>query len=289
MIDLLTIVYGDRFIEIFRRGALKSLLYPKNADALTKNEACWNIFTEDKFIPTLKILTESVKGIKFNIQSTSLLRRFVDQPQSALVWQIEKCLKENRKLLFAPPDTIFGEGSVEALTKVGREKHSCVSIPHPRVVPNILEELNHEPKMNPQLVGLAWKHLHRSWSEAETGCERQNSFVGGVSWQKVKEKTYSITHRLPTVYLADFTDEDLNYFRVALSFGAWDHTWPGDVLYPRGRQRLISSSDLAFVCEVTEKDKNIPPIIANQNPDEFWKNSHHNHINKQIVATFRAE
>ena len=290
-LQILTALWGEKHVNLFERAALKSLTWPANLDTLRGLEAKWNIFADDehhsriaKMIPT---------GIHFHIRSTKTLRDYIDQVQSATLWQMNECIKNQDKLLLAPPDTIFGDGTIHNLWKLGRDKHSCVVIPHPRVLPSFLDALTEDDDFdNESLVTLAFEHLHKSWSDAEVGHALQNSFVGGVSWTRLQgskmDSLYSVVHRLPTVYLADFTEEDLNYFKSAGSFGHFDHKWPGDILVPRGRQRFCGSSDACFAVEVTEAEKNVPPIFDQAPVEGFWKNDVHNQHNAQITAIFRG-
>lgn len=285
--QILSVFWGNQHKDWFKKGCFESLSWPQNRKAILENCSAWNIYTEEKFFTEIMEMAEDkFSGLKVKLRKTDDLRRYSDFLQSALVMQIQECLESEDRFLFAPPDTIFADGTVSNLLKLGREKNSCVAIAHPRVLPEILPELT-QALDGPKLVSLSWKHLHRSWTDAETNHPRQNSFVGGVKWQKLKENLYSVTHRLPTTYLADFTKEDLMYFQTCTGFGNWDHQWAIN-LYRQGRQRYAGSSDAGFIIELTESLKNIPPVHPG-NVDEFWKNDEHNHINKQINVIFRGE
>lgn len=288
-LQIFTAVWGEAHVEIFRRSCLKSLAFKKNKKDLLEAKPEWNIFTDPKFFEYLKSIIDQVipEFPVINLVSTEELRDYTDPIQSAVIRIIKKCIVREEKLLMAPPDTIFGDGTIRGLLAAGREKFTCVVVPHPRVLPAIMDDL--PACTNPQLVTKAWKYLHRAWSEAETGHKRQNSYIGGVKWSEIEPKLYEVTHRLPTIYLAEFTEEDLMYFKAQGSFGGWDHTWPGDVLIHRGRQRYVGSSDACFIVEITEADKNVPPIFRGGHPDDFWKNHAHNSANKQIVSIFRGE
>ena len=286
-LSLLTVMWGDYHIGLFEQACFRSLMWPKNKEALKRQQAHWTIFTDSKkYSERLEKLFEG-SGVSLVVRDESELRDRIDPIQAALIWQIEKCLYHENRLLLAPPDTVFGDGSVQALLEIGADKGSCVVVPHPRVHPALLTELD-EGTSNADLVYLAWQHLHRSWKDAESGCERQNSYIGGVSWRRLDADTMAITHRLPTVYLADFTAEDLEYFKTRISFGAYDHEWPGDILLPRERQRFVGSSDGAFIVEITEELKNVPPFNPSHPREGFWKNHAHNRINRGIVSIFRA-
>lgn len=298
-LQIQTVVWGGHHVELFRRTCLKSLSFKRNKEALYSQNAIWNIFTDENSIKRIEEITkEALPNLEVNIKSKRNLRNYIDPVQAATIWQIEQCITREHKLLLAPPDTIFGDGSIHGLLKIGHEPKSVVVVPHPRVLPSLVEEFNKPPTLdnksknlmsNPELVSLAWKHLHRAWTEAEIGCINQSSYVGGVEWQKIGESLYLVTHRLPSPYLIDFTPEDLEYFKSAISFGHFDHMWPGDILIQRGRQRYATSSDAVFICEVTEADKNVPPIIPGQPNFGFWRNFPHNQHNAQITATFRGE
>lgn len=286
-VQLLSVFWGQKHVDLFINAALKSLTFSKNKQALIEAGATWNIFTETHHFDQIReAIRERVPEIEmFELQSVVKLRDRTDHMLSALIWQIEKCLLNKEKLLLVMPDTIWGDGSIPNLFKVGHEPTSCVVVPHPRVLPEILNETY---ESNQSLVNAAFKHLHRSWSEAKVGHPRQNSFVGGTSWVDLGENQYSVCHRLPTVYYAGFTDEDLQYFKTQVGFGTYDHTWPGHILIPRDRQRTIGSSDVAFVCEITDADKNVPPVMRGGDPDKFWKANMHNNINAIMRTTFRG-
>lgn len=288
-LNILSTVWGEKHIELFRRSTLKSLSFDNNLQALGGVRAKWNIFTEPQYAEYLKSITKVMEGVDVRIRSTVELRRYTDTVHSALILQMEECLKEEAPFLIAPPDTIFGDGSIHAMLDIGTEPGACVAIHHPRVLPSILEHLN-ESLPNAKLVTLAWEHLHRSWTDAEIGHKRNNSFVGGVAWKKIAASTYAIKHRLPTIYLANFLQEDLDYFKVQISSGHWDHVWPKDLVFPKGRQRTLGSSDAAFILEITEFDKNVPPLWDGPKDGlSFWQKHEHNQINSQFISIFRGE
>lgn len=286
MLQLLTTVWGEKHIELFKKTALKSLGWVKNKEALARQNAKWNIFTDDADVADLKgFCRKTIPEIKFNVMPTSDLRRYIDSVQAASIWQMEKAIESKDRVLLAPPDTIFGDGTVESLVSAGLEEGSVVVVPHPRVLPEIVDKLQNYEEGKQRLVDLAFENLHDSWVHAERGHINQSSYVGGVEWWRVGS-TIQGTHRLPSPYLIHFQQEDLDYFKTATSMGHWDHMWPGDILIPRARQRYIASSEAAFIVEITESDKNVPPIIENQPKTGFWRDHLHNRINSQILFTF---
>lgn len=275
MLQLFTCVWGTKHKELFTNAVLKSLQLPRNKRALTG--FTWNIFTDQEF---------EVPGLDVEVQfkDTSDCRDRIDVTQSAFLQTLQKCLDCGDSFLMAPPDTIFADGTIDGLLSAGKEKDSVVVVPHPRVLPTILLE-----DFKGNMVSAAWRHLHRSWSEAKRGHSRQNSFIGGVVYDEIAPQLYSVKHLLPTPYLCNFTNEDMQYFKSRVGFGSYDHEWAGDVLIPRGRQRYIGSSDAAFIMEVTDADKNVPPIVRGADPEKFWKTFPQHMHNQQVLSIFRGE
>lgn len=298
-INLSTIVYGEKHINMFQKSCLKSLSSKQNKAALYDSNAKWNIFSDKKDFHHLeKIIDAYLPELPINLVPMIELQAYLDPIQSALVMNIEECLKDNKRLLFCPPDTIFGEGTIPNMLKAGRDKGSCVAVPHPRVLPEFLKDysLFHTGVSNPELVTMAWKHLHKAWTDAEVGHQFRNSYSSGVSWQRLSEGLYLVEHLLPTIYLSDFLESDLMFFKSAINSGVWDHVWPSQIV-KQFRQRYVTSSDACFIVEITDAMKNVPPIGPGWegDPDTFWTmvtrqpDHEHNYFNKQVLSVFRGE
>lgn len=280
-LEILTIFWGKSHFELFQKALLKSFKFKRNLEAL--KGSTWNIITDQDQDKVIELIP---KEMNYTIRSSSDFRTFCDATQNAMVWQTEECLKNKARLLIAPPDTIFGNGTISNLIEAARQEKTCVVVPHPRVTPQFLDT-NEElwNKSNQQLLGHAWKYLHRSWSDAEDGHPLQNSFVGGVVWKEIEPSLIEVRHYLPTVYLADFTKEDLDVFKSMSSFGSYDHEMPSKFVH-EGRQRYVTSSDACFIVEVTEEAKNVPPIWSGAT-DSFWRSHRHNQHNAQIYSYFK--
>lgn len=289
--QILTIFWGEPYFSWFLRGCLRSLSFPKNKQAIMENCSAWNVFCDDAQNEQVReVMRINFPKLNIKVRSTDELRAFVDQHQAAMCIQIDECLKAKERLLLAPPDTVFADGTIPNLLKLGRERNSCVAVAHPRVLPDILGDISILEIQDPApLIYRIWNegYLHQSWADAEIGHPRQNSFIGGVRWEELEPNLFSITHHLPTVYLADFTDEDLMYFKTCTGFGHWDHMWPSDILIKQARQRYVGSSDGAFICEITHKEKNIPPV-KDGNTDQFWRGFPHNLQNRMTNVIFRG-
>lgn len=309
-----TAVWGIKHVDTFLRGTVRSLRWKSNRDAL--DGSTWNIVTKpehtarlqnevSELFPNIKVDVKEVPEWITNAGGASIKTESLDHSNIILmhlVGEIRASLDSHSRTLLAPPDTIFGERSVANMLKIGAQEGVCVAVPHPRVHPEIIDDAYFKtgsPCSNEVLVKLAFeKYLHQSWRAAEIGCANQNSLVGGVAWQRLEaagsEVLYAVQHRLPTVYLANWIPEDYAFFINQPSFGSYDHTWPGERLIRQERQRLVGSSDAAFICEVTDFDKNIPPWtpdhlkVLNVHPDAFYRDGLHNCHNRLTVCMFRG-
>lgn len=284
LIQALSCVWGEEYTDQFLRATAKSIAFPENRKAM--KDITWNIFTDEEQIEKIdKYLEIHLPETKIIIRDLKLLRDRIDYLHSGIIWQIKQCLKDKARMLLLPPDSIFGDKTIQNLITLGKEDKSCVLVPHPRALPSILDE---EYESNASLVNKAWKHLHRSWSDAEEGGDRQNSFIGGVSWEKLDEKMFAVKHLLPTPYFCDFTEEDLKFFETSPGIGNIDHVWPS-MLVNQERLKYCGSSDSCFIVEVTARDKNLPPVQRGADTTQFWRKHPHNVFNKQIACIFRSE
>ncbi len=299
---LFTAVWGEKHLDWLERGCLTSLKWPKNKEAL--ENAVWAFMTKKADMPRLeKMVDESginIKDIEFYQMDDSVQG---DDPRmgnyllQAWLQEMARSITYGCQTLIAPPDTIFGEGSIQNLRSLAEGRDTVVFAAHPRVTPAVLDAVCPKlpeamtPLSNAKLVRLAWENLHATWRDAEVGLAQSNSYIGGVCWRFLDENLYAVTHRLPTPYLINFTPEDIVYFKNQLEFGVLDHAWPGAVLCNLERMRVVGSSDAVFIVEMTEKDKNIPPVeyVRQDEPDAFWRNHPHNKINRQFSIIFRGE
>lgn len=311
---IFTMVWGKHHIDLFRRACFRSLCWPKNLAAIKANAKSWIVYTKPEHFKEIEaIFDSSTLGDDFVFHLIPIEESmrvsgcgYVKTSQcdagvillNGLRDEIARCVQSNQRMLFAPPDTIFGDGSVENLIALGASPYSCVSVAHPRVLPSIIDDLEYmcatrgEVK-NANLVTLAFKHAHDSWRYAEIGHAKNNAYIGGIAWKRLSDGLYSVTHRLPTAYFVHFTPSDYDFFWGQSSFGGWDHRWPAENLIRFERQRYIGSSDAAFIVEITDHDKNVPPDFT-QKPeglaeDAYWNTHYHNLINRQTSVILRGE
>ncbi len=308
--NILTMVYGSHHVSLFREACLRSLNWPKNREVIKDHE--WHVYTKREHFVEIDEMFKDVP-IKLGLMEIGEAMMVAGCGMvptakcdasiillNGLRNELKICLKSGKRLLFAPPDTIFGDGSVANLISAGIGPGSVVFAAHPRVLPSIIDEIKYRAATsgglsNARLVTLALEHSHDSWKYAELGHAKNNSFVGGICWQRTADPgIIEVRHRLPTPYFMSFTADDWNFWWGTVGFGALDHTWPGQCLIRQERMRYIGSSDAAFVVEITDHDKNVPQEIKVETTkglavDSYFNWALHNSINRQFLTYFRGE
>lgn len=313
-IRLFTCVWGS-YLDLFEKALVKSLSWPLNKAAL--QGAKWEIWTKEvDFGPVVDI----AKAVGIDVELYAMDDYLKDLPgiyygdggvmmAKIFCQAIERCISKDASMLLTPPDTLFGGETVENILTIGRMPGSVVFVAHPRVNPTILDDLENATSANrfgpssslsnQGLYKAFLRHAHKTWTEAEyhPSIERTNSYVGGISWQRLANGAVSVSHKLPTPYLINWTKEDLDHFsketpgKYPPVFGEIDHTWPGALVANTGRARLVGSSQSCFIVEVTDADKNIPPLqpVNHLDPAHFWRNALHNHIFGQTSIIFGGD
>lgn len=299
MFRIFTPVWGDKFINLFERALVRSFLWEKNHEAL--KDARWSLLIhKSEFEKVLSIATKVIPEDRIDtIEIDSPINQLTSDRGSIMcqgvVSVMDKCLKDGSAMFMATPDVIWGDGAIRNIRRAGLEKGTCVTFPHMRVLPSILDQIDFMPQpiSNFKLATLAMANPHKSWTSSEHGVDPSGVHIGGIFWKKMGKGLVSLIHRMPSPYFINVLPEDKAFFMAdgpehKAAFGAWDHNWSAH-LVSAGRFRMILSSDSGFMAEVTSPNENVPPTkpINPHEPDSFALNHLHNQINRQFIATFR--
>ncbi len=283
---LFTGAWGS-YVDTLERACAQSLNWPRNREAI--KDANWDIVTEEKNfdrVDKIRIKCGVTSGqnlaLKNGMDPTAQFSNF-------LYDEMATCIKEDATFLFCLPDYVFGDGTVPNLKAMMIEKGLCLAVPNTRVLPCAMDEFK-QPRTNAELVTIAFckQNIHQTWRDAEFGNKTSDTFYGGVLWQEIEPGLITVMHRLPSSYMCSFLQSDVDFFKKQISFAAWDHTWPSALL-EQGRQRFIGSSDVAFITEVTESDKNCAIVtpVSPKSPSDFFRNLLHNKINRNVTSVFK--
>lgn len=283
---LYTGVWG-KYIDTFERACAASLAWPQNKAAI--KGANWNIVTEEKYferVNEIRARCGVIRGANIKLHSG---QDPTQQFSGHLYEEMAACIREEATFLFCLPDYVFGDGTVANLKNCMTEKGLWLAVPNTRVLPSTMDVFN-EPRTNAELVTIAFDKgfMHQTWRDAEIGKPTIDSYYGGVAWVDIGNGLIAVTHRLPSSYLCQFLPSDIEYFKKQLSFSAWDHQFPSELI-EQGRQRYVGSSDVAFITEITEADKNCAIVtpVSPRGPTDFFRSLPHHKLNRNVMTIFR--
>jgi hypothetical protein len=296
-------VWGNHFTNLFENALGRSLKWPANAEAV--NNAIWTIATDSA--ESGDKLRSIARSVIPNCEVRILINSRFTEPgapigalkMKELLKSIEQCLEEKTPMLMSTPDFIWSNGSIITMLDESYAYEGsglCVSLAHMRVLPDVLELMDSVMGAwdSRDLVELGLTYPHDSWVRSEylPGSETSGIYHSGVSWRDTGDNILSVQHQMPSPFLVNFKECDFDAFCnwkgvTPPAFGEWDHDWPSRLL-DQGRLRYLGSSDLAFMIEVTEAGKNVPPLTISRRPhDEFFRSEPSVKIQKQFISTFR--
>lgn len=289
-VKLYTIVYGKHVVYL-EKVLLKSLFSENNIKAILDDgiEVELRMFTlnahcdEVKKIVSDKI-AENNFGILKKIDYKITAERIEDIHLKSREIIIKECLVENSAMIMALPDFYFGNGSLLNLIKLGLNGGNCIAGMHLRVNDEeFVREINdHHDVSNVNLVKLTLKHKHQNTVVSFSGD------FAGFKITQIESDKFIVEHRVPNIWLANFEKKDLLYFKNR-PFQAWDHQWPTSLIL-ESRYKLIGSTDLFFVAEVTEKDSHIVDLEVTLNQKKYNTEGYmHKVINNTFLISMSAK
>lgn len=306
---IFTPVFGQKHINWLSRALGRSLSWSHNRKAI--DSARWCLFIHrSEFEAVMQVVTkvlppEQIETIEATESLSDLTRYRGILMCQAFVKAMKLCINDGSQMLISTPDFIWADGSIGHMRSLAKQKDSCIAVPHPRATPDILSALDgleaagQGARNFPELVALARQHSHGSWGTSEYG-KHSGSFKGGILWRDMGHGVQALQHRMPSPYLCNFVHSDIELFtptdpQEPVAWGVIDHSWAVR-LCEADRWRMVLSSDIAFMAEVTEATDNVPPHEPPNptHPDSFWTQERQDHLlhhklNRQFIAGFRAE
>jgi len=172
---------------------------------------------------------------------------------------IRKAIDENAMVFMFAPDFIVGEDTLYNMVKLAEGKDINIAIPHLRVaLEDFVEDKQSHSFTNKQLVDLVFRYPHPAFTKAFDSKDENASWCG-LSIRKINDRNYGIVASMPTMHLMQFTEEDRLFWKNHFETGHWDRGFLNRV-YNADRVRMIGSSDIGFIVELTSKHKNNPKI-----------------------------
>ena len=291
---LFSIVYGASFLDLFEHACVRSLCWPLNKAGLS-GAISWSVWTRASDVERVKKAVGTL-GLEVEIHAEIAEGAAADPRLAsavllkAMMFEMTRSSDERSAFFFAAPDIVFGDGSIPSMIEIAVPARICVSVPVMRVVKEgFLDALGTGPVGNAELAKLSFERMHKSWINAEATLAKTNSWSSGVSWKKIGAGLYAITHLLPSPTFVHPTPDDVQFFRSRPKFGGWDHWWPKR-LVAQERQRVIGSSDAAFMAELTDRDSNCPALTDADadDPSKYFSTIGHHAANRNLVAIWRT-
>lgn len=285
-LHIFTLVSGARYVSYWRRAGAVSLLWPRNLSALQGVRVFWDIYTDHE---SEGEVAQFASALPFAHEIT--VSKF-ERDDAQLRLALGKAFKAQAYFMPAPPDLIWGDGSVGALLNLMRFAYGrCLAVPHVRVAAKkFMDRFTGEALTNAQLVKVTFEALHEAFAGSEGPADRQNTGTTGTVWTRLSPGLYAAGFFLPTIHLMQPTAEDVKWFAGNKGPDHWDHRWPAS-LVGTDRHRVVGSSDAAFMAELTEDDALHPPRHPTTKGkwDEYGGTLAHHVHNRNTVAVFREE
>ena len=283
-----TIVYGD-YIEMYEQVCLRSLFQKGNIPWLIENgyDVEYLVFTkDDDSVAKIGAVIErnEREGFRFAVE------RFNEATNNSLLKEIiRKGIETGARVLFLNPDYYFSENALQHLVSYKSKNNMCVAATHVRVNDSAFKGALDHVKGDisaPKLVSMAMTCLHDSWGKSFVNEDENNSFISGSAIQPVGDNLWTVSFRIPTVFMANFQQSDMDFLQ---RFDLYDHEWPCELIKDQ-RFKFAGSSDFFFAVELTREFTNTPSTERGRLwNDDFHVSRLNGETNRNFLTVLRGE
>lgn len=250
---IFTTAWGDKYLQMHKDYAIKSI--SKSVDKLRKEGF------------EIEFITYGEKDLEASLRK-----------------EIQDSIKQNAYSIMLPPDTIWSEDGLYNLVKIGVNKKYCIAVPHNRIA-----DFDAPTKIPIKATELV-KHVFSLPEHAITTLyddlpKNQTHF--GVSVRKISNTMSVMTHNLPTVYFCKFTEYDYRFFNL-YKYSNWDRDWL-EALISQDRLRVVSSSDICYLVELTVPSQCHGEMRSNLYNDKHYDQKAYNDICAMTTYLLRGE
>jgi hypothetical protein len=278
-IRLLTVAFGERYLDLFHRACLRSLWQPGNLPALLREgrEIEHLVVTPCESVRSVPISLVCNCPPNYNIKTVWYGDRPNIQVHAIGEW-LKMCVGDGSLAMIANPDWFYADGSVTNMVNYLQDRDFAVAGLYARVNDGSflkeLDECSNDTYRPYDLVDAAMlSHAHHCLEYADVSRDRNSSAYSGVFIQPIADGLWSMNMRLAHVFLASINSSDVdNYNRCKDKYGQewwnsssaawWDSLWPSH-LYEQGRLKFLESSDLFFCVDLTKPDMGNCKVVSN--------------------------
>lgn len=319
-LSLWTVAWGPEHLGLVRDWLFPSLAQPENLPALVGEHGYKKVYLDlyigstaedrDSAEQAADQLVRQVNGpspsgpslIQVNIDSSLAAGGLRTLAVRALRESVKRSIERNTRLLVAPPDEFWGNGSLSNLCLYARGRNFSVATSHLRVTPDIepdlMASIRHFTLSNAQLVTLAFQYLAPGTAQQFDELDPNATWTGGMSIRKIRYGLWTLVNHVPSPRLVYLQEDDMRYFKRFNTVGFWDHALPARLVPhnlrvqrgdPTSRLRIIADSDLFFTVERTIPGQNIERTTAGMcGNDLYHVRRPHNELCQSLVTVLRG-
>jgi hypothetical protein len=222
--------------------------------------------------------------------------------KAAFLTECRNAIAENAAVVIASTDFFFGDESIRNLATYCRKPDVVAAGVHLRVRREPFLELlgryrkafGDKPLPNAKLVDMCMQTLIDCLENSKVDHDLNASASTAVAIRSIAPDLFTVVHHLPTPTMFWPNQSDVQYlFERGGAFELVDHVW-AEKLTAEGRWRLLASSDLFFMVELTsteeEQRKHTFPAEKGMLYNEhFPRDRPHLRMHEQILVTLRRE
>src|SRR3990167_8602387 len=147
-IRVVSVFYGEKHLDLWEKVLVRSLSWPLNKEAL--QGAAYDVWTTESLFAIAADIAK-VLGIKIELHAmdsfladlpTKYLNDSGVMMNQIFLLSMRRCIDSGARMLLAPPDTCFGGDSVANILDAATQPGTVVFLPHIRVLPSIIPEID---------------------------------------------------------------------------------------------------------------------------------------------------
>ena len=291
--------WGELYTNSFFENLLPSLKSKNNLEWIKKNyDVEIHLYVDSSFYNFQKKYKITNKFFKLNNFKINTLDNFIDKKRDELSSKIlnsyidhaKKCIKKNAMSINLCADFILPENYLKNIALITHGKPFCYTHTQLRVNKSILKTIKKYKKNdkieinNKNLINLALKYPFKHLAYQNDKLTK-NATHYGISWRKIDNNLFSVVHGILGTFTFNFIKEDILFLENLKFWSGHDRILPNYLLSSK-RMKFISSSDLAFIVEITFENNDYIKLRQNLFNDMTKSNSLSSNIWNTVIGVW---
>lgn len=309
----------DWGVAEFEMVLAPSLLQPNNLPWLLQNgyDVQFTVFTVQRDAQRVKDTIERafspLKGLGGRFMATvgvidGIEENAANLKRAAFMIEFENAVAEEAPVVLTSADVFFGDAAIRNIVTYCRKPGVVAAGIHLRVQREPFLSLLHRhreafgdrPVSNAKLVDICMQTLIGALEASNVDRDVNASASTAVSIRNIRPDLFTLVHHLPTQVMVWPNESDLHFlFGRVGGRDAFDNIWLIDNLWPEkliaeGRWRLLASSDLFFMVELTPADEehrshSHAPAANMLYNEQYGRDRPNFRMHEQILVTLRRQ